>query len=458
MAKNEFLPFGIAAGASVLTNEEYDKLAARTNGFSSGVAKSQELNKVWRQASVIANVVAQFIAETNNQDVLDNGNTEALRAGLLNALRATVGSNIPVASQTTAGIAKLSNATNSEAENVAATPKAVKQAADMANQARTEAGNANATANTANQNAGNAITNANTANQNASNANNNANSRLEKNQNGADIPDPKRFVENLGLAETKKQAENALTKSMNGADIPNKLAFLNVIGAQPKGDYATNESVGNKLRPKVNIEPDVLDGSKLISEQLMNGFGVAIRGSAPIPADAPAVDGAIKVVQIGNNAWPTLLAFSAYENKMFIRTRKERSGWNDWLDITDYVTNSSVIYETGTSTTQVMSQKAVTDRLVGINQSWRNVTRERNFGSTYTNRSKKALAFVVSASSNGDGCAVGASVNGIEAPGTFNYRENAVSSSSLMIVPPGASYSARISAGKGTLINWLELS
>ncbi|WP_274711800.1 phage tail protein, partial [Xenorhabdus bovienii] len=213
MVKNEFLPFGIASGASVLTNEEYDKLAARTNGFSSGVAKSQELNKVWRQASVIASVVAQFIAETNNQDVLDDGNTAALRAGLLNALRATVGSNIPLASQTTAGIAKLSNATNSEAENVAATPKAVKQAADMANQARTEAGNANATANTANQNAGNAITNANTANQNATNANDNANKRLEKNQNGADIPNKPKFVENLGLAETKKQAENALPKN-----------------------------------------------------------------------------------------------------------------------------------------------------------------------------------------------------------------------------------------------------
>ncbi|WP_338149610.1 phage tail protein, partial [Xenorhabdus bovienii] len=203
----------IADGANVLTNEEYGKLAARTNGFSSGVAKSQELNKVWRQASVIASVVAQFIAETNNQDVLDDGNTAALRAGLLNALRATVGANIPVASQTVAGIAKLSNATNSEAENVAATPKAVKQAADMANQARTEAGNANATANTANQNAGNAITNANTANQNATNANDNANKRLEKNQNGADIPNKPKFVENLGLAETKKQAENAYPKT-----------------------------------------------------------------------------------------------------------------------------------------------------------------------------------------------------------------------------------------------------
>ncbi|WP_275380516.1 phage tail protein, partial [Xenorhabdus bovienii] len=233
MAKNEFLPFGIADGASVLTNEEYGKLAARTNGFSSGVAKSQELNKVWRQASVIASVVAQFIAETNNQDVLDDGNTAALRAGLLNALRATVGSNIPVASQTTAGIAKLSNATNSEAENVAATPKAVKQAADMANQARTEAGNANATADIANQNAGNAITNANTANQNAANANDNANIRLEKSKNGADIPNKPKFVENLGLLGTVDQAANAYPKTggvVDGEVQAEKLFSQSIVG------------------------------------------------------------------------------------------------------------------------------------------------------------------------------------------------------------------------------------
>ncbi|MCP9267848.1 phage tail protein [Xenorhabdus sp. XENO-1] len=236
--------------------------------------------------------------------------------------------------------------------------------------------------------------------------------------------------------------------------------------------YATNNNVSSQLGLKVNIESQVLNGSELISEQLMNGFGVAIRGSAPLPADAPAVDGAIKVVQIGHNAWPTLLAFSAYENKMFIRTRKTNNGsWNDWLDITDYVTNASlsshlsvkldksaVVQTTGQRDYQVMSQQAVTDRLVGINQSWRDVTNQRSFGSTYTNKSEKAMAFVVSASSYGDGCAVGASVNGIESPGTFNYKVNAVSSSSLMIVPPGASYSARISSGSGRLITWLELS
>ncbi|CDG97724.1 putative phage tail fiber protein [Xenorhabdus bovienii str. puntauvense] len=195
MAKNEFLPFGIADGANVLSNEEYSNLATRTNGFSSGVAKSQELNKVWRQASVIASVVAQFIAETNKQDVLDDGNTAALRAGLLNALRATVGANIPVASQTLAGITKLSNATNSNSEVDAATPRAVKATYDLAN--------------TANQNAGNAITNANTAIQNAANANNNANSRLEKDQNGADIPNKPKFVDNLGLTDTVERAKNA---------------------------------------------------------------------------------------------------------------------------------------------------------------------------------------------------------------------------------------------------------
>ncbi|CDG20706.1 putative tail fiber protein [Xenorhabdus poinarii G6] len=167
MAKNEFLPFGIADGANVLTNEEYGKLAARTNGFSSGVAKSQELNKVWRQASVIASVVAQFISETNDQDVLDDGNTTALRNGLLSALRATARTSLPNASTTTPGIVKLSSGINSDSELTAATSLAVKIAH--------EAGYW---------------------------ANKNADNRLEKRRNGGDIPNKSEFVKNLGLTDT----------------------------------------------------------------------------------------------------------------------------------------------------------------------------------------------------------------------------------------------------------------
>ncbi|WP_244967789.1 phage tail protein [Xenorhabdus budapestensis] len=202
MAKNEFLPFGIADGANVLTNDEYSKLAARTNGFSSGVAKSQELNKVWRQSAVIATVVAQFIAETTGKDVLDDGNLQTLQAGLLNALRTTVSANVPAASITTAGITKLSNATDSHAENMAATPKAVQQVSTAANQALKEAGNA--------------LTNANTANQNATNANDNANRRLDKAQNGADIPDKNTFINNLGLRDTVDRAHHSLDRRTGG--------------------------------------------------------------------------------------------------------------------------------------------------------------------------------------------------------------------------------------------------
>ncbi|WP_063657811.1 phage tail protein [Candidatus Arsenophonus triatominarum] len=132
MAKNEILPFGIADGANVLLAEEYQKLTARNNGFSAGVARSQELNTVWRQASMIAHVVAQFIAETNNSDVLDDGNVDKLKTGLISALSKNVNNTVPAATKTVAGITKLSSATNSDDETQAATPKAVKIAYDLA--------------------------------------------------------------------------------------------------------------------------------------------------------------------------------------------------------------------------------------------------------------------------------------------------------------------------------------
>ncbi|WP_334473500.1 tail fiber protein [Arsenophonus sp. PmNCSU2021_1] len=132
MAKNEILPFGIADGANVLPADEYQKLTARNNGFSAGVARSQELNTVWRQASVISHVIAQFIAETNNSDVLDDGNVDKLKAGLISALSKNVNSTVPTATKNVAGITKLSSATNSDDETLAATPKAVKIAYDLA--------------------------------------------------------------------------------------------------------------------------------------------------------------------------------------------------------------------------------------------------------------------------------------------------------------------------------------
>ncbi|EAA3704076.1 hypothetical protein ABML65_003315 [Salmonella enterica subsp. enterica serovar Newport] len=55
--------------------------------------------------------------------------------------------------------------------------------------------------------------------------------RLEKNQNGADIPNKPLFLQNVGLEETINLAAGALQKDQNGADIPDKGLFAQNIGA-----------------------------------------------------------------------------------------------------------------------------------------------------------------------------------------------------------------------------------
>ncbi|MEX0446098.1 tail fiber protein [Xenorhabdus sp. SGI246] len=83
--------------------------------------------------------------------------------------------NHPDATLQDKGFVILSNDVSSDSETMAATPKAVKAAYDLAN-----------------------------------NANNNANIRLSKDLNGADIPDKAEFVKNLGLSDTVKRVERAI--------------------------------------------------------------------------------------------------------------------------------------------------------------------------------------------------------------------------------------------------------
>ncbi|WP_193756995.1 phage tail protein, partial [Xenorhabdus sp. KJ12.1] len=89
--------------------------------------------------------------------------------------------NHPDATLKEKGFVILSSAVDSNSETHAATPKAVKAAYDLANA-----------------------------------ANNNANTRLEKNKNGADIPNKDEFVKNLGLTETVNLAAGAWSKSVVG--------------------------------------------------------------------------------------------------------------------------------------------------------------------------------------------------------------------------------------------------
>ncbi|WP_426578584.1 tail fiber protein [Xenorhabdus stockiae] len=155
--------------------------------------------------------------------------------------------NHPDATLQDKGFVVLSNDTGSDSETMAATPKAVKAAYDLASKANdnyvptSRRVNGKALSSDITLNASdvgtytkeemdsqinNIASLADTANQNANNANDNANTRLEKTQNGADIPDKVAFIKNLGLEEIINAGRNIVTFTQAGVytwDVPNEL-------------------------------------------------------------------------------------------------------------------------------------------------------------------------------------------------------------------------------------------
>lgn len=85
--ENDFLPFAVGGDANVLTQVEYAALTSiLQNGFQSGIAQSAQLNKVWRQSSIMAAVLASFIAQETGQSTIDDGTTATLLTNLTQAV------------------------------------------------------------------------------------------------------------------------------------------------------------------------------------------------------------------------------------------------------------------------------------------------------------------------------------------------------------------------------------
>ncbi|MEG2040355.1 MAG: phage tail protein, partial [Hafnia sp.] len=155
-------------------------------------------------ADYVQNGVQHYVFAVASIDV--NGNITDLRPkGTLNEQQASdalkkheQSRNHPDATTSAKGFTQLSSATDSASEGQAATPKAVKIAMD------------------------------------------NANARLAKERNGADIPNPPLFVQNIGLQDTVNKAAGALQKDQNGADIPDKDLFVRNVGAARAVHYAVH--------------------------------------------------------------------------------------------------------------------------------------------------------------------------------------------------------------------------
>lgn len=90
MAKNDLKLFAGSSSANVMTQAEYEAHQALVNGFSTGVAQSKQLNKVWRQSSFAAAMIGLFTSLNANEDVLDDGNVEAFEEKFEKAIREVI--------------------------------------------------------------------------------------------------------------------------------------------------------------------------------------------------------------------------------------------------------------------------------------------------------------------------------------------------------------------------------
>ena len=105
MATNEILPFAETdTGTNLLTQAAYLADSQRPIGNQPGVARSNLVNKALRQTSLIAAGVAQFLADTQANNITDS-RTPAEIATYLRAVTASLAANTFIGTQTLSGTA-----------------------------------------------------------------------------------------------------------------------------------------------------------------------------------------------------------------------------------------------------------------------------------------------------------------------------------------------------------------
>ncbi|HIF6258345.1 TPA: gp53-like domain-containing protein [Enterobacter ludwigii] len=180
MATNNFKAFALDPNANVTSQAEWENLPALLSGFTAGKASSAQVNKAIRQASFIAAAIAQYVVNKTNQDVLDNGNIN----GFINQFIAALAE-----SPNFTGVPTVPDTHTGNYGEQAANTKFVR---DVVNEL---IDNAPSGLNTLRELAA-AINNDPSFYLSVNNA---ISGKLEKSQNGADIPDAAKFRANIGV-------------------------------------------------------------------------------------------------------------------------------------------------------------------------------------------------------------------------------------------------------------------
>ena len=310
--------------------------------------------------------------------------------------------NHPDATTTAKGFTQLNSSVTDDRETQSATPKAVKIAMDNANARLAKERNLADLPNPAlarqNLQLGDSSTKntGTTANTVAAGDDARITGAMQKSQNGADIPDVAKFLQNLGLEDLAKTSENNTftgdQKFTGGVSLPANTAYKG-IGLQAWFDYKQDKD----------------DTLTALSGKDVDGLLLYLGLTSAAKTDA-------------KNTFTQKQTFSGS------------------------VALPSDTTLNGTGLEYLFDSKLDASKALGTGQTWVNVTASRTAGVTYTNSTTRPICVSIPETGDGD--------RGLYVGGVLTaFARGADSDSTLFaIVPPGAQY-----IFSGAFSSWAEL-
>lgn len=257
----------------------------------------------------------------------------------------------------------------------------------------------------------------------------------------------KKLTEVLGV-------DGKLTKDQNGADIPNKDTFIKNLGlgdaAKSNVVQATGDSITDVMSQRTVTFHLSNKATKddLLTKMDIGYLGWGGKGEAYSPAyvdyvnDLKNADTPTKVMRSDS---VTSNAHFKYGTVAYFKSRET------FMAVTAAYDGEGVRVLAGNPNTLSIYNLADTKNVIGIGQTWQNMTVSRAIGTTYTNATTKPIMISVTKLGR---AATTLYINN-QVVSSVDYGDGNLQGSLSTIIPAGSTY--KIEVYSGTIQGWWEL-
>ncbi|HDU8655736.1 TPA: hypothetical protein RG711_003306 [Morganella morganii subsp. morganii] len=253
---------------------------------------------------------------------------------------------------------------------------------------------------------------------------------------------------------TKKEVNSKLAKDQNGADIPDKAAFISNLGlgdaAKSNVVQATGDSITDVMSQRTVTFHLSNKATKddLLTKMDIGYMGWGGKGEAYSPAyvdyvnDLKNADTPTKVMRSDS---VTSNAHFKYGTVAYFKSRET------FMAVTAAYDGEGVRVLAGNPNTLSIYNLADTKNVIGIGQTWQNMTASRAIGTTYTNATTKPIMISVTKLGR---AATTLYINN-QVVSSVDYGDGNLQGSLSTIIPAGSTY--KIEVYSGTIQGWWEL-